>query len=159
MDDSGGDSLADTSAGVFARLAAQAALGGLEPVTLLALLKHPLLRLGAKAGAQHAAIATLERALLRGPRPRPGSDALGQALSTFRANRAELHRSDPRWLIDDDEFDVAAELVARLGAALAPLERLKPGEHPLADAGQVPQRRHFRARPGWQRRRRRLRRQ
>ena len=133
VDDSGGDSLADTSAGVFARLAAQAALGGLEPVTLLALLKHPLLRLGAKAGAHNAAVATLERALLRGPRPRRGSDALGQALSTFRANRADLHRSDPRGLIDDDRFDVAAELIARLGAALAPLERLRPGAHPLAE--------------------------
>ena len=133
VDDSGGDSLADTAAGVFARLAAQAALGGLEPVPLLALLKHPLLRLGAKADAHHTAISTLERALLRGPRPRPGSDALGQALSNFRANRAELHRSDPRGLIDDDKFDVAAELIARLGAALAPLERLKHGAHPLAE--------------------------
>ncbi len=133
VDDSGGDSLADTSAGVFARLSAEAALGGLAPVTLLALLKHPLLRLGAKADAHNTGIATLERALLRGPRPRPGSDALGHALSTFRANRAELHRSDPRGLIDDDKFDVAAELIARLGAALAPLERLKPGAQPLAE--------------------------
>ena len=32
VDDSGGDSLADTPAGVFARLAAETALGGLEPV-------------------------------------------------------------------------------------------------------------------------------
>ena len=70
VDDSGGDALADTPAGVFARLAAEAALDGLEPVTLLALLKHPLLRLGAAAGAHDGAIATLERALLRGPRPR-----------------------------------------------------------------------------------------
>jgi ATP-dependent helicase/nuclease subunit B len=132
VDDSGGDSLADTQAGVFARLAAGAALGGLEPVTLLALLKHPLLRLGATAGAHAIAIATLERALLRGPRPRPGSDALAQALSTFRNNRDQLHRSDPRWLIADDEFDVAADLVARLGAALAPLETLKSSVHPLA---------------------------
>jgi len=133
VDDSGGDSLADTQAGVFARLAAEAALGGLEPVTLLALLKHPLLRLGAKEGAHAVAIATLERALLRGPRPRPGSDALARALSTFRANRDQLHRSDPRWLMADDAFDVAAELAARLGAALAPLERLKHGSHPLAE--------------------------
>ena len=132
VDDSGGDALADTPAGVFARLAAEAALGGLEPVTLLALLKHPLLRLGAAPGAHDAAIATLERALLRGPRPRPGSDGLAHALSTFRANRDQLHRSDPRWLIADDEFDVAAELIARLGAALAPLEKLKAGDHPLA---------------------------
>jgi ATP-dependent helicase/nuclease subunit B len=133
VDDSGSDSLADTPAGVFARLAAEAALGGLEPVTLLALLKHPLLRLGAKEGAHAVAIATLERALLRGPRPRPGSDALARALSTFRANRDQLHRSDPRWLMADDAFDVAAELAARLGAALAPLERLKHGSHPLAE--------------------------
>jgi len=132
VDDSGGDSLANTQAGVFARLAADAALGGLEPVTLLALLKHPLLRLGAAAGAHAVAIATLERALLRGPRPRPGSDGLAQALSTFRNNRDQLHRSDPRWLIADDEFDVAADLVARLGTALAPLETLNSRNHPLA---------------------------
>jgi ATP-dependent helicase/nuclease subunit B len=132
VDDSGGDALSQTEAGVFARLAAEAALGGLEPVTLLALLKHPLLRLSAKEGAHNVAIATLERSILRGPRPSPGSDALSRAISTFRANRDELHRSDPRWLIADDEFDVAAELIARLGAALAPLERLKRGNHPLA---------------------------
>ena len=132
VDDSGGDSLADTPAGVFARLSADAALAGLEPVTLLALLKHPLLRLGAAAGAHNTAIATLERALLRGPRPRPGSDALAQALATFRNNRDQLHRSDPRWLIADDEFDVAADLVARLGAALAPLETLRSRALPLA---------------------------
>jgi ATP-dependent helicase/nuclease subunit B len=132
VDDSAGYSLADTPAGVFARLAADAALGGLEPVTLLALLKHPLLRLGSAAGAHAIAIATLERALLRGPRPRPGSDALTQALATFRNDRDQLHRSDPRWLIADDEFDVAADLVARLGAALTPLETLKSRAHPLA---------------------------
>jgi ATP-dependent helicase/nuclease subunit B len=133
VDDSGGDSLADTPAGVFARLAAEAALGGLEPVTLLALFKHPLLRLGAAAGDHAKATATLENTLLRGPRPRSGSDGLGHALSTFRTNRDQLHRSDPRWLIDDDKFDIAAELIARLGAALAPLERLKGDSHPLAD--------------------------
>jgi ATP-dependent helicase/nuclease subunit B len=132
VDDSGGDALADTQAGRFARLAADAALKGLEPVTLLALLKHPLLRLGAAPGAHHAGIAALERALFHGPRPRPGSDALARALSTFRVNRDQLHRSDPRWLIADDEFDVAAELVARLGEALAPMEALKSGDHPLA---------------------------
>ena len=133
VDDSGGDPLADTNAGVFVRLAAEAALKGLEPVILLALLKHPLLRLGAAAGAHHTAVATLERALLRGPRPRAGSSGLEHALATFRANRDAMHRSDPRWLIEDDAFDVAAELIARLGAALAPLEGLKKsGTHSLA---------------------------
>ena len=133
VDDSGGDALPDTSAGVFARLAAEAALKGLEPVTLLALLKHPLLRLGAAEGAHRAAIATLERALLRGPRPRAGSRGLEHALMTFRENRDEMHRSDPRWLIEDDEYDVAAELIARLAVALTPLEALKRGDHALSE--------------------------
>src|SRR6516165_7833616 len=46
VDDSGGDALTDTPAGRFTRLIAEAAFGGLPPVTLLALLKHPLFRLG-----------------------------------------------------------------------------------------------------------------
>jgi ATP-dependent helicase/nuclease subunit B len=132
VDDSGGDSLADTNAGVFARLTAEAALKGLEPVTLLALLKHSLLRLGAEAGAHRHAIATLERALLRGPRPKPGSDGLAHALVTFRATRDDLHRSDPRKTIDDRELDAAAALIDKLKTALAPLETLLAGEHTLA---------------------------
>jgi ATP-dependent helicase/nuclease subunit B len=132
VDDSGGDALSQTQAGRFARLAAEAALKGLEPVTLLALLKHPLLRLGAAAGEHHVAIATLERALLRGPRPRPGSDSLAHALATFRASRDTMHKSDPRWLIEAHELDAAATLIARLTAALAPLETLARGDHPLA---------------------------
>ena len=45
-EDSGGEALAETPAGIFARLAAETAFGRLAPVTLLALLKHPLLRVG-----------------------------------------------------------------------------------------------------------------
>ncbi len=132
VDDSAGSSLADTGAGVFARLAADAALGGLAPVTLLALLKHPLQRLGAARGAHAMTIATLEQTVLRGPRPRPGSEGLDRAFAAFRLNRDSLHRSDPRWLIADDRFDGTAELIARLAAALAPLEDLKK-PHPLAE--------------------------
>lgn len=133
VDDSGGDSLADTSAGRFARLAAEAAIGGLKPVTLLALLKHPLLRLGAGPGAHNTAIAALERALLRGPRPKPGMQALKDALVHFRANRDSMHRSDPRWLIEEREIAAAAALIDRLAAALAPLETLSERNPKLAD--------------------------
>src|SRR5207302_2002005 len=112
FDDSGGDRLPDTPAGLFARLAAQAALGGLAPVDLLALLKHPLLRLGAPEGARTGAITTLERAVLRGPRPGAGTDGLAAALKTFRAElaklrrgeRSDLHRSDPRATLTDDDL-------------------------------------------------------
>ena len=132
VDDSGGDALTDTSAGVFARLTVQVALHGLEPVPLLALLKHPLLRLGAEAGAHARAIAALEGALLRGPRPKPGSQALAHALKGFRASRDTLHPSDPRLKISDSDLDAAGDLIVRLSEALAPLETLKGRDHTLA---------------------------
>ncbi len=119
-EDSGGEALAETSAGIFAQLAAETALGRLAPVTLLALLKHPLLRVG---GPRHdRAIAALERAVLRGPRPRAGSDGLSHALKTFSAQlqkfrskeETDLHHSDPRIGLHDDELADAAEFVATL---------------------------------------------
>src|SRR5215211_4940312 len=130
VNDSGGDALPDMPAGVFARLAAEAALGGLAPVTLLALLKHPLLRLGAREGAHNFAINVLERAILRGSRPRAGTAGLADALATFRGElakfrrkeRCDLHPSDPRIPLTDGELQAAADLVVELAAALAPLE-------------------------------------
>ena len=101
-EDSGGDALAETPAGIFARLAAETALHGFAPVTLLALLKHPLLRLD--MGGTQDAVAALERAILRGPRPRPGTRGLAGALQAFRTalekfrrkEKTDLHPSDPR---------------------------------------------------------------
>ena len=132
-DDSGGDALPDTEAGVFARIVAQAALDGLPPVGLLALVKHARFRLGAAAGAHARAIAALERAVLRGPRPLTGTKGLAGALSRFRAELAkfrrgaatDLHRSDPRTTIADEDLDAAQDFVAALAEALAPLEDLK----------------------------------
>ena len=122
-EDSGGEALAETSAGIFARLAAETALGKLAPVTLLALLKHPLLRLGIQH--RERAVATLERAVLRGPRPRAGSDGLAHALVSFRAQlekhyskqESDLHHSDPRIGLHDSELAEAAEFVAALERA------------------------------------------
>ena len=132
VDDSGGDRLPDTPAGLFARLAAEAALGGLPPVTLLALLKHPLARLGASEGAHARAVAAVEQATLRGPRPRPGSRGLARALASFRTELgklrrgepSDLHPSEPRALLREDELAAAAALVDRLAQAIAPLETL-----------------------------------
>ncbi len=135
-DDSGGDALPDTEAGVFARLAAEGALEGLPPVKLLALVKHARFRLRAAAGAHRRAVATLEHAVLRGPRPRPGCAGLAGALVRFRAELAkfrngeptDLHRSDPRTGIADADLDAAQAFVGALTVALAPLEGLA-GRH------------------------------
>ena len=131
VDDSGGDKLADTPAGTFARLVAEAALGGFEPTTLLALLKHPLLRLNAEAFAHARAIAALERAVLRGPRPRRGSAGLKHALTTFLQTRNNLHPRDPRNLVLPADLAAAEHLVERLAVALAPLEDLSRGSQGL----------------------------
>jgi ATP-dependent helicase/nuclease subunit B len=128
VDDSGGDALPDTPGGVFARLAAEAALEGLPPVTLLALLKHPLCTM-----AEADAVATLERAVLRGPRPKSGTAGLAAALDTFRAERPKLHRTDPRRFLNEAQLDAAAALIAKLEDALAPLESLAHGAHALRD--------------------------
>jgi ATP-dependent helicase/nuclease subunit B len=129
-EDSGGDALADTPAGIFARLAASAALGGLEPVTLLALLKHPLLR-PALRDKEHA-VAALERAILRGPRPRAGSAGLASALNTFRKTKTDLHPSDPRKELTDSELNAASGLVDWLATALEPLETIGREPQPLS---------------------------
>jgi len=129
VEDSGGDALADTPAGIFARLAAEAALDGLAPVTLLALLKHPLCRLGGPG--RDKAIAALERAVLRGPRPRPGSGGLMHALKAFDA--AALHPSDPRAHLRSEELASAVQIADALGRTLAPLESIARAPEALSE--------------------------
>ncbi len=142
FDDSGGDALMDTPAGIFARLAAEAASRQLEPPTLLALLKHPLLRLDGAQGQFRRAIETLELALLRGTRPAAGSDGLAKDLVSFRdelsrLDRGELsrlHRAEPRTRLAASDLDQAEALIAQLRAALAPLESIDPsGSHDFSE--------------------------
>jgi ATP-dependent helicase/nuclease subunit B len=136
FDDSRGDALTDTAAGIFARLAAEAASKQLEPATLLALLKHPLLRLGHAQGAFRSAIETLELALLRGTRPPAGSGGLAKELARFRDELAKLaggetstlHRAEPRTRLAATDLDHADALIAQLQAALAPLETIDPSK-------------------------------
>ncbi|MGB6753474.1 MAG: double-strand break repair protein AddB [Xanthobacteraceae bacterium] len=134
-EDSGGDALADTPAGIFARLAADTALGGLEPVPLLALLKHPLSHPPLR-DRDHA-VAALERAILRGPRPRAGSAGLESALHTFRKSKKDLHPSDPRTALIDAELNAASDLAAWLAGALKPLEDIgqqqRSEQYPLSE--------------------------
>ena len=138
-EDSAGNALTDTPAGTFARLAAAAALDGTPPVTLLAFVKHPLLRLDPRR--QGMAVAALERAILRGPRPRPGTGGLARALENLRAllerfrrgERIDLHPSDPRSRLSEREVAGAVEFVSRLTAAIAPLETMTDASHSLAE--------------------------
>jgi ATP-dependent helicase/nuclease subunit B len=137
FDDSGGDALMETPAGIFARLAAEATTRGLEPPTLLALLKHPLLRLGGAHGALKHGIEVLELALLRGTRPQAGSGGLAADFTRFRdelrklskGETSSLHRAEPRTRLGDRELDRVEQLISKLRSALAPLEGF-PGSRP-----------------------------
>jgi ATP-dependent helicase/nuclease subunit B len=132
FDDSGGDALMDTFAGIFARLTAEAAANQLEPPTLLALTKHPLCRLGGAQGAFKDAVEVLELALLRGTRPPAGSEGLKRDFTRFRleleklkaGKPSSLHASEPRTRLSGAELDRAEQLIACLRQALSPLETL-----------------------------------
>ena len=130
--DSGGDSLMDTRAGLFARLIAQAAAEAA--------------RAGAAAGAAQASavparpacgrlaprVSDLELALLRGTRPPPGLDGLRRSFDSFRAELAKLkrdeasalHRSERRAACPTTSLDAVDALIADLARALAPLANL-----------------------------------
>lgn len=145
FDDSGGDSLMDTPAGIFARLAAETITTQLSPPPLLALLKHPLLRLGQAEGAWTKAIHDLELAVLRGTRPAPGCKGLRAAFAWFadewdkaqRQQHSALHRSEPRCRFDQNAIDGVARLLDALADALAPLENLARGAHDFAALAQL----------------------
>ncbi|MEK9280728.1 MULTISPECIES: double-strand break repair protein AddB [unclassified Bradyrhizobium] len=134
FDDSGGDVLMETSAGIFARLAAEATTKGLEPPTLLALLKHPLCRLGRAPGQWKAAIEGLELAALRGTRPPAGTAGLTREFNRFREELAKLwqsevsslHPAELRARLKAEDLDRIQALIAALQTALAPIESLVP---------------------------------
>lgn len=141
FDDSGGDALPDTPAGIFARLVAECAADQFEPAVLLSLLKHPMFRLGRAAGAWRRTIHHLELVLLRGTRPPAGSHGLASSFADFRSELTKLrnreptalHRSEPRVGLDDDSLDAVADFITRLTDAFAPLERIGKGAHDFSE--------------------------
>ena len=145
IDDSGGVPLNRTPHGVLARLVAEAALRGLDALTILALLKHPLAAFGDAFGIGSAPIRraarALERAVLRGPKIRPGAGigltALRAALEGRRLAVAEGKRTTVAAEgLTSDDFGRAATVLDTIGTALAPLLAIaakEPKPVPLAD--------------------------
>ncbi len=107
-DDSAGEALADTPPAVFLRLLAHAVADQLAPVSLLALLKHPLAAAGLAPAACREAARGLERVALRGPRPMPGLTGLRRAIDRSGGSGREA----------------ASAFLARVEACLAPALRI-----------------------------------
>ena len=129
VDDSAGRPLGRTPAGTLARLVAETALNGAAAETLLALLKHPLTALGASAFETRRAARNLERAVLRGPRLKPGLAALRHALDLRFAEhwaepRRERRRTQAARSMSERMWDDAKKLAERVEQALQHFEQL-----------------------------------
>lgn len=115
IDDSAGRPLANTPAGAFLCLLADAARENFAPVQLLALLKHPLAAGGREPGEFRRQVRALDRFVLRGPRPDPGLEGVAKAIA---ANASGLR----------DWFGEVAILLEPLAAGFArptmPLDEL-----------------------------------
>lgn len=93
IDDSAGTPLGMTEPGLFFNLIAAALAEELAPVSLLALLKHPLSAAGMPHASFQSQVRRLEVYILRGARPAPGIAGLRAALAAAKCDddiRAEL---------------------------------------------------------------------
>ncbi|WP_085809634.1 PD-(D/E)XK nuclease family protein [Sphingomonas sp. TZW2008] len=79
VDDSAGRPLSITPPGTLLTAIVDAAADGFAPLSLLTLLKHPLVRAGERRGAWLEGVRRLDRRL-RGPRPVPGLDGVAMRL-------------------------------------------------------------------------------
>ena len=127
-DSSAGAPLANAPVGVLAALVAEAVVDPEDPVLILALLKHPLVRLGRRLEELDAPRRTLERHGLRGPR--------GSALGWIEVRLGEAGR--PR---DDGKAPPPERLqeLADAGGLLATLRHaLDPAREPYTGGTATP---------------------
>ncbi len=122
VDDSAGLPLLSSSAGLLARLAAEAVASECAAVALLALLDHPWCRLGLGRATVLRGRATLEIGVLRGPAPGPGLAGLAAGLSQMATTpAADRHRwPGPKRRLQPADWQAAAAVLTALGEAMLP---------------------------------------
>ena len=123
LDDSGGDPLANAPLGVLARLALDCASPSCANAPILALLRHPLVRLGVPAAAIGRRVSDAELGLLRGAQPDLG-DPVILARETRERVSNDRHAHPTIKALKESDWDHAGELLGRLQNALAPLRAL-----------------------------------
>ncbi len=121
VDDSAGVPFANTPCGVFLRLVALFLEDPGDPVAILALLRHPLARLGLAGDARMRAIDTLDRAL-RGRRPAEGLASVGDVNEDVVAAIAALNAAASLFSRADDapfseNFDAHIDAAESLAGA------------------------------------------
>lgn len=125
VDDSAGRPLAKTPHGAFLDLIAQSIATRFAPATVMALLKHPLTRLGLPVRDVRRAARFLELAALRTIYFGEGLDGIAASLERARRETADRTRRDRavRRLWEPD-WVAAENLISRLRDVMAPLTSL-----------------------------------
>ena len=134
-DDSGGRALAATPPATLLSLAIAAGTGEVDPVGLLSLVKHPLLRCGMPRGIVRSAAETIDLIAFRGGAGRPVSEGFP---AYFDARLAALRQSEyaPFWLrrIGEAQVATAQRLLQSIEAALVPLRAMAGREVSVPEA-------------------------
>lgn len=84
VDDSGGQPLTELPVGAWLMLCAEMAEQALAPVTLLGLLKHPIMAAAMPADDMRGMVYALDQMVLRGPRPSAGFAGLRAAIEKLQ---------------------------------------------------------------------------
>lgn len=132
IDESAGVPLARSGAGALARLVLACAIGGSQPIDVVALLASPLAKLGRDRSKLQPVAEAIEIGLMRGVEPPPGisvEDHVAAAKKTA-AKSQDAHRAQRA--IRDKTWEAIAALLHDLGAALMPLSAIA-GEATIAE--------------------------
>lgn len=136
VDDSAGRPFRKTVPGTFLDLVIDAASRDFEPAAVMALLKHPLTRLGLSARDIRGAARVLELIAFRTEYFGRGLGGIAAAVEKAAhqvASRTRRQRAVMR--LHDDDWTSVRDLLSRLGQAYQPLAGIcaRPGAQPLAD--------------------------
>ena len=130
IDDSGGEPLSSSPYGVLARLVLTCFGDACKPVEWLALLAHPLVRLGLPRAELERLARLLEIGVLRGVAE--NRDNIDAMLAQARVAAADRHAHPAVQRISDEDWNALTSLVHHLCAALEPLHHIK-GAAPLKE--------------------------
>lgn len=122
VDDSAGRPFGKTPPGAFLDLTVNAVAKGFAPAELMALLKHPLARLGLDAFKVRTAARALELGAFRAPYFGEGLTGVRAALEKAQAeNAAGGRKNNGAGRLWPADWEAAHDLIARLSEACAPL--------------------------------------
>ncbi|MBV9702534.1 MAG: double-strand break repair protein AddB, partial [Methylobacteriaceae bacterium] len=120
VEDSAGEPLGRTPLGSLARLVMACPASRFAPVDVLALLNHPLARLG-----QRRTVSALELGVLRGTVPRAGLADISSLIAGARAAASDPHAHQAAKRIGDATWGRIEQLLVDLRSALDPLASIE----------------------------------